>query len=494
MNLRGATSVLVPAVLGGLLLCGTAGAVHFPVGSTGDIWFQADHAGFRGDDGNSLEEYYFRVPNSQLEFEERKSDGAVVYEGRAHAKLTFFDADGRKLGQASETFEFSAENEVAALSADRVQLFVLREDLHPRTTEVEVVLEDMNARKRGLIYLVTKKQRNGSARASLIPPPFQGSEFGLSDVQFAWSVEPASEGARFLKNGFNVVPNPGRIYGLYRDTLQVYYEVYDDLHSGGGTYFTNLAIRDDTGEEILARADTVAAPGGLFVHAPRVAVRDLPAGTYDLEVGIREFGSNRTVSTSRAFSVIWSEGFWGLTEEEILDEARVLLTERDYDRFKEMQSGDREAYLAAFWTSHDPSPNTARNELREVFQGRVDFANRNYSTSFERGMVSDRGRIFIRYGQPDEVTREVLPQMGSSLSDILNGSDGSDADLGRITSSNSNALDTRPYEIWSFTRLGEPLFPERESTMSTTGLTFIFVDEQGIGNYVLRYSSAFKRF
>jgi GWxTD domain-containing protein len=220
----------------------------------------------------------------------------------------------------------------------------------------------------------------------------------------------------------------------------------------------------------------------------------MPAGTFDMEVQVREFGSDRTASATRAFSIVWSEGFWGLTEEEILDEAKVLLAEGDYDRFKEMQPGDREAHLASFWASHDPSPNSARNELREVFQQRVEFANRNYSTSFERGLVSDRGRIFVRYGQPDEVTREVLPQMGTSLSDVLSGSDIDNPELSRINSSNSNALDTRPYEIWNYTRLGEPLFPERETTMSTTGLSFIFVDEQGIGNYVLRYSSAFKRF
>jgi len=209
---------------------------------------------------------------------------------------------------------------------------------------------------------------------------------------------------------------------------------------------------------------------------------------------VREFGSDRTASTVRSFSVVWSEGFWGLTEEEILDEAKVLLAEEDFERFREMQPGDREAYLAGFWTSHDPSPNSARNELREEFMSRVDFANRNYSTSFDRGLVSDRGRVYIRYGAPDEITREVLPQMGSSLSDVLSGTDDDNPELSRLTSGNSNALDTRPYEIWSYTRLGEPLFPEREKTMSTTGLTFIFVDEQGIGNYVLRYSSAFKRF
>ena len=61
---------------------------------------------------------------------------------------------------------------------------------------------------------------------------------------------------------------------------------------------------------------------------------------------------------------------------------------------------------------------------------------------------------------------------------------------GRLLATNDET-DTRPYEIWTYTRQGTPLFPEREFTTSLTGLRFVFVDETGTGRYVLRYSSDF---
>ena len=180
-----------------------------------------------------------------------------------------------------------------------------------------------------------------------------------------------------------------------------------------------------------------------------------------------------------------------------------MLLEEEYDRFKEMPFGDRESHLATFWASLDPSPNTAANELRLVFLTRVEFADANFTTPLERGMTSDRGRVFIRYGLADEITREDLPRPGNTLADVLDGGTFSDdlysnqTDRSRrdgLGSANFQDVDTRPYEIWNYTREGQPLFPDRERLSKNTGLSFIFVDDQGIGVYSLRYSNTPRRF
>ena len=49
----------------------------------------------------------------------------------------------------------------------------------------------------------------------------------------------------------------------------------------------------------------------------------------------------------------------------------------------------------------------------------------------------------------------------------------------------------RPFEIWSYTQRGVPLFPDRETGTTVTGLKFVFVDETNVGHYVLQYSSDF---
>jgi GWxTD domain-containing protein len=488
-----------------VLLAGLAPAAtlagQFPAAATGDLWFQADHAGFRDAGGAVIEEYYVRLPNNQIVFEKSDTDSGVVLQGRIFVRLRFFDESGDRVADAGRPFEFLAGSVEQAETPDRVQLLVIREPLHPRTHEVEVMVEDLNARKRGLIYLFTKKKMNGVLRARLTAPP-DSADLSLSDLQFSWTCRPTIPGGPFFKNGWSIVPNPGRTYGLYLDTLRVYAEIRDRRPGGFGTYIATKSVRNASGKVLGVDRDTLALADGFGIQLVSMPLRNLPSGTYDLSIRVAEVGTDRAAETVRAFNVLWEEGSWARTEEDVLAEARAVLLEEEYDQFKEMPFGDRESHLATFWASLDPSPNTAANELRLAFLARVEYADANFTTPLERGMTSDRGRVFIRYGVPDEITREDLPRPGNTLADVLDGGEFSEdlfADRTErsrrdgLTSAGFQNIDTRPYEIWNFTQAGQPLFPDRERLGKNTGLTFIFVDDQGIGVYSLRYSNTPRR-
>ena len=154
-----------------------------------------------------------------------------------------------------------------------------------------------------------------------------------------------------------------------------------------------------------------------------------------------------------------------------------------------MSVGDRASYAEQFWAAADPTPGTARNELREEFLRRVAFTNMHFSHYQRRGMLTDRGRMYIRFGQPDEITRELMPTQDRQLDQQVREIIREDA-TGTLLST-PDEVDTRPYEIWQYIRQGAPLFPEREATTSVTGLRFIFVDETGTGRFILRYTSDF---
>jgi GWxTD domain-containing protein len=217
-------------------------------------------------------------------------------------------------------------------------------------------------------------------------------------------------------------------------------------------------------------------------------VSALPSGEYTLTVSVRDSADGGEAASSRSFNLLWKTGSWDRTEQEILDEARVLFTEKEYDRFRTMSTGDREQYVEKFWADADPDPTSAGNPLRHEFLRRVAYANRHFGSD-GKGMTSDRGRIYIRFGEPDEIERELLPTQDNQLDQLVAGLSEQNA-AGRTLATNDE-IDTRPFEIWIYTRQGSPLFPERERTTSVTGLKFVFVDESGTGRYILRYSSDF---
>ena len=63
---------------------------------------------------------------------------------------------------------------------------------------------------------------------------------------------------------------------------------------------------------------------------------------------------------------------------------------------------ERENFVEQFWLKRDPTPGTAENEYKEEHYRRIEYANLHFSTAIP-GWKTDRGRIYIQYGPPDEI-------------------------------------------------------------------------------------------
>jgi GWxTD domain-containing protein len=78
----------------------------------------------------------------------------------------------------------------------------------------------------------------------------------------------------------------------------------------------------------------------------------------------------------------------------------------EIEKINDAPSKQRYAALFDFWRRYDPTPNTSFNELMEEFYNRADYAVKNFSVlGSANGAETDRGRIYIQFGMPDEVKR-----------------------------------------------------------------------------------------
>ncbi len=64
---------------------------------------------------------------------------------------------------------------------------------------------------------------------------------------------------------------------------------------------------------------------------------------------------------------------------------------------------ERDRFIERFWLRRDPTPDTAENEFKEEHYRRLAYANEHFASSVP-GWRTDRGRIYIVYGPPDEIT------------------------------------------------------------------------------------------
>ena len=63
---------------------------------------------------------------------------------------------------------------------------------------------------------------------------------------------------------------------------------------------------------------------------------------------------------------------------------------------------EREHFIEQFWLRRDPTPATVENEFKEEYYRRIAYANDHFATPTLAGWKTDRGRIYIVYGPPDE--------------------------------------------------------------------------------------------
>lgn len=460
-------------------------AAGFPAVGKGDIEFQVDCASFRGPNGAVEEEFYVKVLSEQLNFERRgkKTEAHVLL------AITFINELGDAYETRSREFTLNVEDKPAR---DDSHLLMVRYPITSAAKRVLIKLEDLRARKRGILYVFTKERKKGMAEADIeVSAPLPGT-LSMSDIQFAWSISSReSEGSgSFTKSGFDVIPNPSRVYGLRRGALSIYFEIYDQtefaLTRDRVLYEIVTSLLNLDREVAFSDTQMVASSSDDWVQTTALDISKLPAGRYWLRTEVSQEDGQGRILRQREFSVLWYEASWRKSDQDVLDEASLFLDNERFRAFKRMKSGERERFLLEFWNSLDPTPGTARNEVREEFDRRVAYANAHFSF-FRKGMLSDRGRIYVRYGEPDLVERQAAPT-SLDAADILN--DRLTQGIEPKVSQRLVGNDKRSYEVWIYNMRGTPLFETEDQMMTPTlGKEFVFVDDTGVGNYVLESSS-----
>jgi len=116
----------------------------------------------------------------------------------------------------------------------------------------------------------------------------------------------------------------------------------------------------------------------------------------------------------------------------------IVESEDKLDKIFKEADNEYDKAVELFWNKYDPNSKTHFNQLKAEFYNRADYAIKQYNTKAKNiSDISDRGKIYIKYGEPAEVDRYY-------------------SDKNQIT------------EVWKY------MSPKVE---------FVFVDVTGLGNY-----------
>ena len=329
----------------------------------------------------------------------------------------------------------------------------------------------------------------------------------LSSLQLMASVRPTERENVLSRGGYDMEPYVSDFIPEQVKQLNFYYEIYNiDREVGQNALLTTAYVEQvETGKrfeesQVVNRrksAATIPVLGSLDIS-------NLPSGNYNLVCEVRNrdnqlmlyskvpfFRSNPQVKGEHVSD--FATTFVGryTDEEELnlyLDALYPIASEREKVAARELvkQPGveAKQAFLYQFWTARDAmAPEAEWLKYKE----RIDYVQEHFSYPRTRGIMTDRGRVYLQYGPPDFIRDEKNFAVVGATSAIMRNSN----TLGEIGNTRATVSNTDevvgvgqtfylPYQLWRYNKL-----PDDDQNR-----VFLFWDEHRSGYYTLLNSNA----
>ncbi len=115
------------------------------------------------------------------------------------------------------------------------------------------------------------------------------------------------------------------------------------------------------------------------------------------------------------------------------EDVLYLITPQEADVFLGLSTDqEKELFIEQFWKRRDSDPRTSANEYKEEHYRRIAYSNENFTSGFP-GWKTDRGMVYIKYGEPHR--RESHPTGGHYVRPSWEG---------------GGSTSTYPFERWEY--------------------------------------------
>jgi len=336
-------------------------------------------------------------------------------------------------------------------------------------------------------FLTVKDGETRDSIASEIPltvKSFSIDSITVAQPMLVYSVNPAKKPSITTKSGLDLEIHPLNFFPQAQDFLQIYGEIYHPkltnlpyLIRGGianeqGVFFVDFTFNK--------RPDSAEATAILR----NLNIKDLPSGSYQIRfealdennkviasaytefnrsnppadhVSVADNDSKTKLSLAGSFAESMSiedlkkyiaalQPIATETEKHVIP---IMLTNTDVLGMRQ--------FLLSFWRKRKPNdPSEAFNDYKK----RLHYAQSNYSATGMNIYQTDRGRVLLQFGFPNQVENEITDRQRSAIS--------------------SN--NTIGYEIWYY---------YKTSKTNQNNIQFVFIQEnRGNNNYRLVHSNA----
>lgn len=293
--------------------------------------------------------------------------------------------------------------------------------------------------------------------------------YSISDLQFASNIRQSDDTASlFYKNTYEVVPNPGAVFGDGLPVVYYYTELYNiNRDKKSETLILEESVMNSKNISVYNKKKVLPRKSNSIVQVGTAQINKLPTGTYTFTLSVSDTTMNLKAVSAKKFFVFnpsildtikdkgsdvdyISSEFASMGDEELAEVflvSKYIATKTEIDQWNKLTDTEgKRAFLFNFWKNRDEVPATPENEYKKEYFKRITHVNTAFATFQKKGWRTDRGRVFIVYGEPSEIERH------------------------------PNEVDMKPYEIWYYNQI-------------EGGVMFIFGDLTGFNDYQLLNST-----
>ena len=398
---------------------------------TADSYFLVDYAAFNADSLNNKRlELYYQIYNAVLNFEQKNNQYVAEYE----IVIKIYNSKDSLVDSYHKTKKVIVPNEKKAKSKYDYRTDQVNVILKPDKYVTTFTLNDPNSKKVVIRKLKLNLKDNHKKKPN------------LSDIELVQAAMPNSEKPNnFEKGKITLITSVSHTYGNEEKIqLLFYFEIYRGYGSTDSVrvetklrHESNMVYRDSL---------TIDLSNNPVRQFRKIIMDDMNPGTYELSVTLKGHRNKKLAVKYKNFELVWSQkSMLKHDYKQILNQLAIIAPKREIDELKNDSTYEQRLRgFNEFWRKRDPTPGTKENEAKQEFYRRIYIANLYFTILYQVGWKSDRGRVYIVYGEPDQVEDYPI------------------------------ALNSRPYQEWYYYH-------------GSQYRKFIFVDENDDGDYRLQY-------
>ena len=376
-----------------------------------NIVFNYDYSVFKGENGKSILEIYYSVSQQSLTYIQNENN----FEAAALVQITISELPGNNVLYTNSYKSPSIVSDTSKNNINQKLIFQVNYQLENGKYKLSILGSDFyDSTKTDLFEQEIALDYSGTEKVM------------ISDIELSSSINKSDNtNSPFYKNTLEIIPNPSGLYGMNLNELHYYYEIYGLTENNiSENYTVNYSVNDLNNVNLISSSKNFKRKNDSKADFGKFIVDSLDRGSYFFKVTVIDTLKKVNVSTEKKFYIFndsripvttsdqndyLKSEYSNKSEAEIendFEKMIYVMSDQDRDRFEDLTKlNDKRKFLFEFWKAKDINPNTQVLESKITYFKRVSEANKSYKEAYTEGWKTDRGRIYIIYGQPDDVEK-----------------------------------------------------------------------------------------